>query len=78
MPIYAKVYDELFPSLSKRDVRVADKLRSSLELALSKYPKKAIAGVVAGRQLWRLSWECEDDDDENAVFSLPSIAFKIL
>jgi hypothetical protein len=78
MPIYAKVYDELFPSLSKRDVRVADKLRSSLELAQSKYPKKAIAGVVAGRQLWRLSWECEDDDDENAVFSLPSIAFKIL
>lgn len=77
MPIYAKIYDELFPSLSKRDVRICDKLGSSLRELQGKYPKKAIAGVVEGRQLWRLSWEGEDDDDDDAVFSVPSIAFKM-
>jgi ubiquitin-activating enzyme E1 len=78
MPIYAKIFDELFPSLSKRDVRIADKLRSSLQELQLRHPKKGIAGVVGGRQLWRLSWECEDEDDENAVFSVPCILFKIL
>ena len=77
MPIYARIYDELFPSLSKRDVRVADKLRSSLQQLQAEHPKKGIPGAVAGRALWRLSWECEDEADENAVFSVPSIAFKM-
>jgi hypothetical protein len=58
-------------------VRICDKLHSSLHELQVKYPKKAIAGLVDGRHVWRLSWEAEDDNDDDAVFSVPSITFKM-